>query len=270
MKTAELDQIQFVTRHFNELQGLRCMPLGLITLCAGLIGAFPTIPVLLLCGVVTAAAFFLLTRSKAYYRTTFGEAEHQPLSLSAQPAPLSIFSPAGPAMASEVSRKFLNPSARPILTFIGLAFIPFAILWVVSPTVAIDQPTHWSHLATQTVTYGGAREITLKSLVSMMYFLYGALFLGTWLWRGRRLSQGHYLVLGFLLLGLATFGVALGFVLPALWDLGIVRFGRFFLPALGNMQIAGIVCGASFVLAGLLDHWQLVRALGSPVEEGHP
>jgi hypothetical protein len=136
--------------------------------------------------------------------------------------------------------------------------------------VAIDQPTHWSHLASQTVMYGGTRELTLESLVSTMYFIFGALFLGTWLWRGHRLSQGHYLVLGVLLLGFAALGVALGFVLPALWNLGIVGIARFFVPPLGNMQIAQIVCGASFVLAGLLDHWQLVRVLGRPIEENQP
>jgi hypothetical protein len=250
MKTADLDRIQFVTRHFNELQGLRLtVPLGLITLGAGLTTAFHTWPIGLLFVVVQALAFFLVFRSRAYYRTTFGEAEHRPLNPLAEPA-LSVFSPAGPAAGGEDSRKPLDdPGTRPILTFIGLAFIPFvpfasvwAILWVGSPVLAIHQPTDWSHLVPQTVT---------------MYFLFGALFLGTWLWRGRCLSQGHYLILGFLLLGLATLG----------WDPGIARF---FPPALGRVQIAWIVCGASLALAGLLDHWQLVRVLGQPIEENQP
>ncbi|HEV7783835.1 MAG TPA: hypothetical protein VGQ28_00780 [Thermoanaerobaculia bacterium] len=247
------------------------MPLGLTTLCAGLSKDFHTLPFLVLYGVVFAVAFSSLIWSRAYYRSTFGETERQPVTPSAQPAPISIFSPAGPAMGSEVAPKSLNPSARPIWAFIGLAFIPFSMLWLVSPTVVIDQPTDWSHLAHQTVVMtGGARELSLESLVSTMYFLFGALFLGTWLWRGRRLSQGYYLVLGFLLLGLAGLGIALGFVLPALWDLGIAGIGRFFVPALSNMQIAQIVCGASFLLAGLLDHWQLVKVLGQPIEENQP
>jgi hypothetical protein len=257
MKTADLDQIQFVTRHFNGLKGLRIrVPLGLVTLGAGVTTAFHTWPISLLFMVVVPLALFLETRSPAYYRTTFGEAEHRP-SL-AEPA-LSVFSPAGPAAGAEDSRKSLDPSTRPILTFIGLGFIPlvpfasvWAILWVGRPVLAIDHPTDWSHLVPQTV---------------MMYFLFGALFLGTWLWRGHRLSQGHYLILGFLLLGLASLGVALGFGLPTLWDLGIARF---FPPALGRVQVAWIVCGASLALAGLLDHWQLVRVLGQPIEENQP
>lgn len=271
MKPENLDRIQFVTRHFNELQGLRCMvPLGLITLGAGLAAAFPSIPLLLLYGVVTVGALLLLTRSRSYYRTTFGEVERQPVNPSAQLATVSIYSPAGPAPGIAIERKSLNPGTRPILTFMGLAFIPFSILWAISPTVVIDQPTHWSHLASQTVMYGGPRELTLEALVSTLYFVYGSLLLGTWLWRGRRLSQVHYLGLGLPLLGLAALGVALGLVLPALWDLGISGIARFFVPALGSMAIAQILCGAAFVLAGLLDHWQLVRALGQPAGEGQP
>ncbi|HEX3555245.1 MAG TPA: hypothetical protein VIA62_18625 [Thermoanaerobaculia bacterium] len=271
MKPEDPDRIRFVTRHFNELQGLRCMvPLGLITLATGLTTASHSLPLLLLYGVLTAGAFLLLTRSRAYYRTTFGEVERQPVNPSAQLAPVSIFSPAGPAPRIGSERKFLNPSARTLFTVMGLAFIPFSILWAISPTVVIDQPTHWSHLASQTVMYAGARELTLEALVSMMYFVFGSLFLGIWLWRGRRLSQAHYLVLGLPLLGLAILGVALGLVLPALWDLGIAGITRYFVPALRSPESAQILCGTAFVLAGLLDHRQLVRALGQPAMEGQP
>ena len=37
------------------------------------------------------------------------------------------------------------------------------------------------------------------------------------------------------------------------------------LPALVYPGMALLLCGSSMVLTGLLDHWQLVRALGGPV-----
>ena len=75
MKTHDLDRIRFVTRHFNELQGLRCMvPLGLIQLAAGLTGGlagFPKLLPLLWLPLTMAAlaAFFLILRSPSYYRS---------------------------------------------------------------------------------------------------------------------------------------------------------------------------------------------------------
>jgi hypothetical protein len=97
-----------------------------------------------------------------------------------------------------------------------------------------------------------------------MYALYGSLFLGIWLWRGRRLSQSHHLVLGVLLLGLAAFGACLGYFV---WeDREIPRLLLdLFLPAVVHLWVALLLCGAAMILAGLLDHWQLVRALARPV-----
>lgn len=76
------------------------------------------------------------------------------------------------------------------------------------------------------------------------YALFGAMFLGAWIWRQCRLSQSYYLGLGVLLLALAVPGPSAVF-LPALAATGAL-----------------IVCGTVLILAGLLDHRQLVRTLG--------
>jgi hypothetical protein len=76
----------------------------------------------------------------------------------------------------------------------------------------------------------------------VFYILYGTLLLFTWIWRGSRLAQGYYLVLGGLLLGLALPGA----VLP---------------PVRNPRGMTFTLCGAAMILAGLLDHWLLVRTL---------
>jgi hypothetical protein len=90
------------------------------------------------------------------------------------------------------------------------------------------------------------------------YFVFGVGFIGVWLWRERRLSQSYYLVLGVLLLGLVAIGVCLRSVLPALQDLGLARF---LLPLLVSSSLSDLLCGTLLVVAGLLDHWQLIRVL---------
>jgi hypothetical protein len=260
MKTADLDRVQFVTRYFNELQGLRLMvPSGLLFLSLAVLAGFKTLPAQLLPVAVLVGTILLRSRLRSYYQTRFGEVESSARLLD----PVQSLSPAGSTAAVAI------PRGR-FWTFAGVAFIPFAILWFLSPVVAIDTPTDWSRLASQTVLFSGAPSLKLDSsaLLLAMYFFSGSLFLGTWLWRGRRLSQGYYLGLGLLLLGLATVGASLGYVLQALFDRGTSRIAQAFVPALGNPSIALALCGGAFVLAGLLDHWQLVRALGSPVEEG--
>ncbi|MFY9820691.1 MAG: hypothetical protein WAM82_04865 [Thermoanaerobaculia bacterium] len=267
MNTADLDQIQFVTRHFNELQGLRLMmPAGLIALGLAFAVGFHNVPAQIFSVVVVVGAILLRVRLRSYYQTRFGEVESPAPGLE----PILSLSPAGAATAVAGPRGFLNSGARRIGTFVGLAFIPFSILWMMSPAVVIDQPTDWSRLASQTVMVGGAPILKLdpSSLLMMMYFLCGSLFLGTWLWRGRRLSQSFYLVIGLLLLGLATLGASLGYVLQSLFDRGIARIAQVFVPPLSSLPITLVLCGAAFVLAGLLDHWQLVRALGRPAEKG--
>jgi hypothetical protein len=270
MSPENLDCVRFVTRHFNELQGLRRMvPLGLIVLGLGALTAFRSSPLLLVLVAVVGGAIFLFVRSKSYYGTRFGEVERGGAQLSLQPCALSTYDPAGSCV--EVERKSLNPGAWQIGILISLAFVLCMTLQMTSPLVVIDTPTHWSHLETQTAMFGSGPEFKLESLSELMvYFLGGSLFLGIWLWRERRLSQCHYLALGILLLGLAILGASLGFVLQALFDLGIGGIARLFVPALGSVATAEILCGISLILAGLLDHRQLVRAFGAPAVEGQP
>jgi hypothetical protein len=75
----------------------------------------------------------------------------------------------------------------------------------------------------------------------LLYALFGTLFLSVWLLRERRLSQSYYLGLA-LLLGFSALGSA------PLWA-------------------APLLCGSAMILAGLLDHCQLVRALGPAARE---
>jgi hypothetical protein len=95
----------------------------------------------------------------------------------------------------------------------------------------------------------------------MMYALFGSLFLGVWLWRGSRLSQSYYLAFGVLLLGLSVLGAVMGFFW---WNQGIFNL---VVPAEAHLWIALLLCGSTMILAGLLDHWQLVRVFKPAVEE---
>ena len=81
--------------------------------------------------------------------------------------------------------------------------------------------------------------------------VYGLLLVGLWLVRDHHLFQSYYLVLGVLLLGSAAPG----------------RFSGFALPALARPGSGRLLTGAAFFLAGLLDHWQLVRVMGHGVSE---
>ncbi len=98
----------------------------------------------------------------------------------------------------------------------------------------------------------------------MMYALYGSLLFGVWLWRERRLSQSYHLVLGVLLLGLSALGACLGFLTRAKGETAQIL--NLFVPATVHLWVAVLLCGSSMILAGLFDHWQLVRALGRKVD----
>jgi hypothetical protein len=87
--------------------------------------------------------------------------------------------------------------------------------------------------------------------VRLQYLCYGSMFLVRWISLEHRLAQGYHLVFGALLLGLATSGAFPALVLPA-W-------------VLSHHGIAQILAGSAMVLAGLLDHRQLVRTL-KPLE----
>lgn len=276
--TRDLDRIRFVTRHFQDLQGLRYgVPLGLITLSVGGATYFDNWPWVLLRVSLFLGAFLLALGAKRYYRNTFGEVETQ--RAIAEPYPVSIFSPAGP-LSPVAGFQQVPPAARHFLTTLGLALALFFVLQAATPTISVlvdeslVQPP-WAtldavFLAYEPWTLGLEDRIRPPRISPSMaarvlgqgaLALYGAFFLGMWLWRGRRLSQSHHLALGIVLVGLSVFGTCLGYFV---WeDRNLPRFILdLFLPAVVHPWVMLLLCGSSMILAGLLDHWQLVRTLG--------
>lgn len=236
METRDLDRIRFVTRHFHDLQGLRTlMPLGLTALSAGaVVGA--THPALLAVGAALfLGAFLLMLGARRYYRNAFGEVERQPVRPAAQLSSLSIFSPAGPSRLTG-SRQEIPAEKR--LTIVAAltagALVLFQILfwppWIKLGSQVIFEPS---------ASFAPEPPALAQAFPSpFLAALCGAFCLAVWLARQRRLSQGHHLALGILLLGLAA------------------------LPAAVPLWVTLLLCGSALVLAGLLDHRQLVRALG--------
>lgn len=277
METRDLDRIRFVTLHFNDLQGLRYwVPLGLITLSVGGTTYFSSRPWVLLRAGLFLGAVLLSFGARRYYRRSFGEVERLP---AEEFQSLAVFSPAGPAPRLEGAQR-MTPAARHFAIVLGLAFTLFFVSQAVSPTITVDVDESlvqapWTtlddvFLAHEPWTQGVKSQIappmispsTAKAVLGQMAFaLYGAFFLGVWLWRGRRPSQSYHLALGILLLALSVFGTFLGYLV---WeDRDLARFIiDLFLPALVHPWIALLLCGSSMILAGLLDHWQLVRILG--------
>jgi hypothetical protein len=99
-------------------------------------------------------------------------------------------------------------------------------------------------------------------MTEMLYAIVGSLFFSMWLWRESRPSQGYLLALALPLLGLPALGLLLGLgvsIPPSLSGLPLL--------ALAYGWMAQILCGSAMLLAGLLDHRQLVRTLGRPVAE---
>lgn len=273
MTTQDVERIRFVTEHFNDLQGLRnAFPLGLILICYGVAHLFQSWPVLLLAFLLNAAGIILVYNwSRPYYRRRFGEVERLPALYGLEPAALSVYSPAGTVPIS-VDRKPVHPIVRWFLIPVACALALFVILRAVSPSAALlaDGYPHNSLLRPLVVEMGSPGSLVQGDweplLAQGLYLVCGACFVGVWLWRGRRLSQSYYLIPGLLLLGLAALGACLGMVLPALWDLGVVRISGYFLPALASFWLAWLLCGTLLVFAGLLDHLQLVRTL-KPLRE---
>jgi len=203
MDTQHLDQIRFVARHYQDLQGLRnLVPTGL---CAIGIGVSFLRPASLLdprAFVVSIAEFFLCLAigvgglrlwlsAKSYYRRAFGEVERRP-----------------------VSQVLLNSVVE-----LGVTVVLF---------------------------YLAFRAVVSFGTVRSTFIAYGSWLLGRWVWMEGRLSQAHYLVLGALLVGIGAPG----------------PLSAFFRTDLASRGIAQILCGTALVLAGLVDHQQLVRIMG--------
>jgi hypothetical protein len=273
-----LDRIRFVTEHFNELQGLRFeVPVGLFLMGYGGMHLFPAGPLTFLFFAVFMTGFLIVLRvgrrGAPYYREKFGEVEQLPVLYNVEPSVVSVYSPAGPAPLTP-ERRPVNPVTRWILIPAAVALTLFVILRAVSPSVEILTDSSladpWRQFDTPVVEIGAPGVSLGASLVpalaQALYAVCGACFVGVWLWRGRRFSQSYYLVLGIPLLGLAAFGACLGPAMSALWHLGIARIARFFLLPLAYFSLAMLLCGAAIVIAGLLDHWQIVRVL-RPVKE---
>jgi hypothetical protein len=271
METRDLERIRFVTQHFNNLQGLRYgVPLGLITLVWG----GPALQRLAL----LLGALLLVLGAKRYYGRTFGQVEQQPADRAAEIYPVSLFSPAGSLSRLEGFRQ-VTPIARHFLATVTLALLLFTYFQAIPPNFLVQGDEslgqHPQVLRESTPSLGPplikvlegaavrAPSMLRAVFAQAMYALYGSLFLGVWLWRGRRCSQGHHLALAVLLLGLSALGTSLGYI--ARGDGKIDRLFDLFLPALVYPGMALLLCGSSMVLAGLLDHWQLVRALGRSV-----
>ncbi len=278
MTSQDVGHIRFVTRHFNELQGLRTLvPLGLILLSVGGATYFDNRWLMILRAGLFVAGVLLMLGAGRYYKSRFGEVESEPAEVSELHS-LSIYSPAGrlsPLPGSET----LSPRARFLLLALGLAFTVFFVSQAIVPTLRIETDESlvrppWATLDS-VVLFQESWTVGIQDLLhkpvpgpstnkavaaQLLYALCGALFLGTWLWRGRGASQGYHLAFGILLLGLSAAGTCLGYFVWEDRDL-VVRILNLVLPALVHLWVALLLCGSSLILAGLLDHQQIARGL---------
>jgi hypothetical protein len=280
METRDLERIRFITRHFNDLQGLRYgVPLGLIALGGGLTLLGWGGPMLLRAAGLLGA-FALMAGAKRYYRNTFGAVERQPLDAATAAYPVSIFSPAGPIPRLELHGQ-VPPIARTFSGTLVLALVVFVYFqtlpsnYVVRGNEALGQHPQ---IASETApTYappwvspwaypngGPIRSASMLRAVfaQTAYLFCGCFFLSLWLWRGRHPSQNHQLALAVVLLGLAALGTSLGFLAGKNGE--IAPLLDRVLPVLVYPGMALLLCGSAMILAGLLDHWQLARTLRPP------
>jgi hypothetical protein len=278
METRELERIRFITRHFNDLQGLRYgVPLGLIALGGGLTLLSPGVPMLLLVAALLGALALRLGAGR-YYRSSFGAVERQPIDAATDVYPVSIFSPAGPIPRLALHRQ-VAPIARTFISTLVLALTVFVYVqtlpdnFVVRGDEALGQHPRIAPEAAPTYAppwvnpgaYPNGGVIRSESMLRAVstqtaYLVLGCFFLSLWLWRGRHPSQNHQLALAVLLLGLAAAGTSLGFL--ARRDGGLAPLLDRVLPALVYPGVALLLCGSALVLSGLLDHRQLARTLG--------
>lgn len=235
MDARELSRIRFITCHFDDLQGLRSwVPLGILAL--GWAGP-PLVR-----AVSCAGALLLLFAARRYYRRSFGEVEPAQISPAApELTPFSIFSPAGTAMRSQP----VTPGRQRLLIVLGLIpLVPlgfqflFSQPWITLGSGVVFEPT--PGLPWWSPTFRGFAA-------QLPCFVTGTLFAALWLHRNCRLSQSYLPALGILLLGLPFVAAV---------------------PAARSFDTALLVSGSALVLAGLLDHGQLVQALGGSDQEG--
>lgn len=228
----DLDRIRFVTRRFGELQGLRrLVPAGLLALSGAALTSLGSWPLsAVLSAVLLLGACLLLFRAGRYYRSSFGEAE--PLEVEPVTELSSLLTADGP-----VHRLQPEIPAVPRFLIIGGLFCAVFIVF----QLLLWPP--WITIGSEVVHWSGDAAMTRAMLIQMLYGLCGIFFLGTWWMREQRQSQGYNLGIGLLLSGLSAL---------APW----------FAPEAVHLGVALLVCGSSLVLAGILDHWQLVRVLG--------
>lgn len=282
METRDLERIRFVTWHFNDLQGLRYeVPLGLIALGVGGLIHFASRPLAYLPALLFLPALGLLLWARRHYRRVYGEVE-PPM---ADPVPVAIFSPAGPISRLEDFEP-AAPIVRHVSLTMGLALVVFLLLHLVPQThigiqghEALGQHPRIQLEGEFLESAEGRKHMndtgycTMRSPAMLrafsaqtLYLLCGSFFLGLWLWRDRRPSQGYHLGLAVLLLGLSLGGLSLGLLIPFYWE--VLRMLDPLLPVLVYPGVALLLCGAAMILAGLFDHLQLVRALGRPATAG--
>ena len=232
MEIRDLDQIRFTTKNFGNLQGLRYLvPLGLMVLsCAGF-SSWPLVP---LRAVMFLGAFALLIGAGRFYRRTFGQVEPSPQPvLVSELSYSSIYNFIGPAPRLQPTIPVV-PRAILLAVLALSVFVLFQFLFW-PPWVASDSGLVWT----------GSSATARAFFTQSIYFLGSALFLGLGWLRGGGLSRSYPFALGILLAGLAVL---------APW----------YAPEATHRWVALLLCGSSMVLAGLLDHWQLVRVLGRP------
>jgi hypothetical protein len=223
-----------------------------------------------------------MLRAGAYYRRTFGEVEPAPA--YAEELQSFSFSPVGPAPRM-AGLEPLTPVVRHALRTMGLAFTLFFVFQAITPNIRVEEgdflgqhyritldsvveaEPSWTRGILSIIQIDIASDSTIRAVSGQMVLaLCGSFFLGMWLWRERRRSQRHHLALGALLLGLSVFGTCLGYVVWEDRELA-VQIINFILPALVHPWVALLLCGAAMILAGLIDHCQLVRVFKPAVKE---
>ncbi len=231
MQASELDRISFLTRHFNQLQGLRCtVPVGLILMATGvphLAGRTElaiSLQVLSLC-VMGLVLYWQFRYARPYYAARVGVVN--PLDRRAGPAQqLAVANPVGSPLQSPVTQRQLIPIG------VGLVLGLFIALAAIFPPAVLSNHK--------------------LAMASGLYLLAAAAFLGNW-WieRDHRPDQAHVALAGTILLTIACSGGGLHLLDPDTW----MAFYK-----------TASVYGALAVLCGLIDHRQLIRAFHRPAE----